>query len=428
MDQTVSRAADDRDAVTGLPDRDLAAGRLGDWLARGEPVHALLVGLKRLDTVMLAYGTTGGDMLLGEVAARIRHFAQDELGGEAIVARGAAGTFLVLAARACSREHWQHFATQLLAILARPVVIAGAQLRLTPRAALLRATAEDSGAEAVLDGLEEALGKLSAQSAQRLIWADGAALRDRGRAAELDADLLHAFERGEIEVLYQPQVACDDGRLLGAEALARWNHPELGRIGASALFAIAERADQQAALATHIAARALSDARAWPALLRLSLNVTPGELADSEFARRLSAMIGSSGFSPERLTLEVTEQVLVSDVALAAQVLAGLHDQGVAVALDDFGAGFCNFRYLRLLPLDYLKLDRSMIEDAAGDVRDRAVLRAIVAMANALDLKVVAEGIESEGQRRLVEDEGCHSWQGFLKAPPLTAVQFAALA
>lgn len=427
MNEAGLLAADERDAITGLPCRAVALARLGEWLACGAPVHALLVGLKRLDTVNLAYGKAGGNVLLVEVASRIRHFAQEELGGEVMVARGEAGTFLVIATEPCSRDHWQLFATQLLAILARPIVVAGAQVRLTPRAALLRATAQDDAAETLLIGLDEVLARLFAKSAYRLAWVDGAAVRGSRRSAALEADLLHALERGEIEVLYQPQVACADGRVLGAEALARWNHSQLGRIGASGLFAIAERADQQVPLTAHIAARALSDAATWPASLRLSLNVTPDDLADPDFARRLAAMIGSSGFPADRLTIEVTEQVLVSDVDQAARVLGPLHDKGVAVALDDFGAGFCNFRYLRLLPLDYLKLDRSMIEGAAGDPRDRAVLRGIVAMATALGLKVIAEGIETDDQRRLVEEEGCHSWQGFLKAPPLEPAAFADL-
>jgi EAL domain-containing protein (putative c-di-GMP-specific phosphodiesterase class I) len=239
--------------------------------------------------------------------------------------------------------------------------------------------------------------------------------------------LLGAIERDEIEVLFQPQFSLPDDRLVGAEALARWNHPELGRIGASALFAIAERTDHIVPLSRHIARKALETACHWPAGLRLSLNVTAADLAFGSYARQLLERLRESGFPPHRLTLEVTEQALIADVSLAAQIMAEFAANGIRMALDDFGAGFCNFRYLKVLPLHYLKLDRSMIEGINRDRRDRAVLRAIVAMAKALDLEVIAEGIESEAQRSRVAAEGCGYYQGFIRAQPMSAAMFAKL-
>ena len=162
--------------------------------------------------------------------------------------------------------------------------------------------------------------------------------------------------------------------------------------------------------------------------LRLSLNVTPNDLAAPDFADGFAALVQESGFPAWRLTLEVTEQVLLADVAHAAATLGALAGQGMRIALDDFGAGFCNFRYLKLLPLHYLKLDRTMIDGVVGAARDLAVLRAIVAMAGALDLKVIAEGVESEAQRVLAASEGCEFYQGFLRAQPMGAAEFEALA
>lgn len=414
------------DALTGLPGRDAARARLGDWLDGGKPVHALLIGLRRFDAVNLAYGSAAGDAALAEVAARLRHFAHGELDGAWIAARGGGGQFLLLATEACSRERWQMLAAQILDALARPIAVGGATLRLSPRGALLRSLGGEE-AESLLDRLGQTLASAMAAPARRLAWADGEAIRAGRSAAQLEADLLHALDRGEIEVVYQPQWSCTDDRLTGAEALARWNHPRLGRIGAGALFAIAERADHVAQLSRHIAQAALAGAQGWPEHLRLSLNVTPNDLARGDFAEDFARLLAASRFPPERLTLEVTEQVLLADVAQAALALERLAAQGTRIALDDFGAGFCNFRYLKLLPLHYLKLDRSMIE-GTDDPRDLAVLRAIVAMAGALDLKVIAEGVESEAQRALVSAEGCAVYQGFLRAKPLGAEAFRALA
>ncbi|MFN3517652.1 MAG: EAL domain-containing protein [Novosphingobium sp.] len=414
------------DALTGLPGREAARARLGDWLDGGKPVHALLIGLRRFDAVNLAYGSAAGDAALAEVAARLRHFAHGELDGAWIAARGGGGQFLLLATEACSRERWQLLAAQILDALARPIAVGGATLRLSPRGALLRSLGGEE-AESLLDRLSQTLASAMAAPARRLAWADGEAIRAGRSAAQLEADLLHAIDRREIEVVYQPQWSCADDSLTGAEALARWNHSRLGRIGAGALFTIAERADHVAQLSHHIAQAALAGAQGWPAHLRLSLNVTPNDLARGDFAEDFARLLAASRFPPERLTLEVTEQVLLADVAQAALALERLSAQGTRIALDDFGAGFCNFRYLKLLPLHYLKLDRSMIE-GTGDPRDLAVLRAIGAMAGALDLAVIAEGVESEAQRALASAEGCAIYQGFLRARPLGAEEFRALA
>ncbi|MEQ1495486.1 MAG: GGDEF domain-containing phosphodiesterase [Novosphingobium sp.] len=414
------------DALTGLPGREAARARLGDWLDRGELMHGLLIGLRRFDTVNLAYGSAAGDSALAEVAARIRYFAQGELDGTWIAARGGGGQFLLLSTESCSRQRWQMVASQILDALARPIAVGGHTLRLSPRGALLRSLGGED-ADSLLDRLGQALATVMAAPGKRLLWADGEATRPGRSAAQLEGDLLHALDKGEIEVVYQPQWSCADDRLTGAEALARWNHPQLGRVGAGALFAIAERADHVVQLSKHIAQEALAQACTWPEPLRLSLNVTPNDLASGSFEADFAAVLDASGFPADRLTLEVTEQVLLADVSQAAMALEALSATGIKMALDDFGAGFCNFRYLKQLPLHFLKLDRSMIE-GADDPRDLAVLRAIVAMAGALDLAVIAEGVESEAQRLLAVNEGFAFYQGFLRAQPMGAVEFLTLA
>lgn len=420
------RAAE-RDPVTGLPGREIVRERLAQWLAKGRQVHAMLIGLRRFDAVNVAYGAATGDYALAEVAQRLKHFAASEIEGTWLVARSGGGQFLLLAAEPCSRERWQVAGAQLLDLVARPIHGSAATLRLSPRAALLRGITGEQ-ADSMLDRLGEALSRVMGQSGRRLAWADGEAIRSGRSAAQLESDLLRALDGDEIEIVFQPQFACADDRLVGGEALARWNHPELGRIGAGALFGIAERADHVEQLSRHIAMLAMRGARHWPMDLRLSLNVTPNDLAASAFAREFAALAAECRFPLWRLTLEVTEQVLLGDIAHAAAALGALSAQGARIALDDFGAGFCNFRYLKLLPLHMLKLDRSMVDGVATEPRDLAVLRAIIAMARALDLAVVAEGIESEAQRVLVAAEGCASYQGFLRAQPMTSADFIALA
>jgi len=244
----------------------------------------------------------------------------------------------------------------------------------------------------------------------------------------LEADLHSALDRGEIEVLFQPQFSSATGAVAGAEALARWRHPTCGEIGARDLFAIAESAALVAPLSRHVVACALQEAARWPDTLTLSLNITPEELADPRFAADFAGIIGRSEIAPHRLMLEITEDILLRNLGQAAEALGVLRKLGFRTALDDFGAGFCNFRYLRELPLDALKLDKIMVEDVPQDPTALAVLRAIVQLGKAVGLALYAEGIESEIQRASVVSEGCDYWQGFLRAQPMKSEGVLALA
>ena len=423
---------DSRDSLTGLSDPAHARATIARWQDdwRGEniacPIHAMLISLGRIDTVNVAFGESAGDGALVEVAQRIRHFASDELESTAwIASRLTGGNFLLLARQPCSRERWQWLAEALADAVAMPIANpeGGASLRLWPRIALMRVT-ESDGPNQVLDRLSEAAARMRGGQGQRIDWATGEAARLGRTFRELEGDLLAAIDNDEIEILFQPQYALGNERIIGAEALARWHHPTVGRIGASTLFQIAERADHVAQLSRHIAKRALAQAVHWPDELRLSLNVTPADLAAESFAMEFARMAERAGFSLERITLEIIEQVLLADLDRVSHVLDQLKVFGIRLALDDFGAGFCNFRYLKVLPIDCIKLDRSMIEGVLEDERDLAVFRAILAMARALELAVVVEGIESEAQRELVAVEGCEYYQGFLRSEPMSTQEF----
>jgi predicted signal transduction protein with EAL and GGDEF domain len=254
------------DALTGLPGRDAARARLADWLERGEPVHGLLIGLRRFDAVNLAYGNAAGDAALAEVAARIRHFAHSELEGAWIAARGGGGQFLLMTTEPCSRERWQMVSAQLLDRLALPITVGGNTLRLSPRGALLRSLGGEEAWIRCSTGWVRRSSTDGRRRANGCCWADGEATRAGRSAAQLESDLLRALDRGEIEVVYQPQWSCADDRLSGAEALARWNHPQAGadrRRGA--VRDCRTGRSHVAQLSRHIAPTALGRcARTWP--------------------------------------------------------------------------------------------------------------------------------------------------------------------
>ena len=160
----------------------------------------------------------------------------------------------------------------------------------------------------------------------------------------------------------------------------------------------------------------------------MSVNVTPQELSDPAYASELTLQMVSVGIAPQRVVLEITEDTLLESLSASARALTAVAATGVRIALDDFGAGFCNFQYLKRLPLHALKLDRSMVQGITRSSRDLAVLRAILKLAEALEMETVAEGIETEGQRQAVIAEGCDAWQGYLWAEPIGAKQMRTLA
>lgn len=423
-------ATGDHDLLTGLASPAQARATLGEWLGRDETrVHALLLVLGRFDSVNLAHGAVAGDFALTEVARRISHFAQDEFeGGQWFAARLDGGKFLLATREPASRERWQFLAEALADGIAQP--LAGTAVgvpQLWPHIALIRALSGDDPAS-VLGRLGDAQIGLKGEPGRRIVWID----RDDAPAgldgAQVEAELRRALEHDAVSLHFQPQFRLSDDALIGAEALVRWEQPLLGSVGGEALLRIAARADLTTQLTRRVVGASLKAVLAWPAGLKCSINVTAADLAVARFPQEMLDMVGDLAVDPARLTLEITEQALLGDMDLAARSLGRLRDAGMAIALDDFGAGFCNFGYLKYLPLDIIKLDRLMLDGVRENPRDRAVLRAVVAMARALDLDVLAEGVEDEAQRQIALEEGCTAYQGFLRARPMTQAEFLALA
>jgi EAL domain-containing protein (putative c-di-GMP-specific phosphodiesterase class I) len=379
----------------------------------GEPGSIIIIGLRRLDLLNAAHGRRVGDLVVQSAARQLAALA-----GQEAVTRLGGGRFLVTVAGG------EHAAlalaggiTEALAQPLTPGVLVGARVGVAGQAS-------GESAATVLARAGEALA---------IAEAGAPVLAERGQGASLDAlavDLHHAIARGEIEIMFQPQVSVADGRVIGAEALARWQHSTLGVLGADALFAAAARADLGLPLSEHIQLLALRQATHWPASLsslRLSINITAGDVMRTGFASALAARVAASGFAADRLTVELTETGPLASPAQAAAALADLRRTRCRVAIDDFGAGFSSLAYVRALPLDYLKLDKALLEGAVPGSRAAALVTATVAMARAMELGTIAEGVETVEQLAVLADAGCEAYQGYLCAPPLNSAGLAAL-
>ena len=397
--------------------RDAARRWIADRIRGGRPVTVVLVSLSRLDIVNAAHGRPAVDTLIEDAVGRAEMIAHATLESPSCVLR-LGGADLLLAVEADTVEIGTLTAA-LDAALARPFAVAGALAVLGCRfgVASHRAgdpTDPDDGA-AVL--IRRASGALVAAKAS-----DGAMLQvaSADQRISLDAlaiDLHHAIELDEIAICFQPQVEIATGRITGVEALARWNHRRLGALGADALFAAAERADLGIVLSDHIQRLVLTQAVAWPAALatlRVSLNLTAADIARPGFAALFLARVDASGFPRGRLTVEITETGLIADLATASILLAELRGAGCRVAIDDFGTGYSSLAYLKTLPLDYVKIDKALVHDIGGSQRDRVVVAGAITMARSLGLSVIAEGVETAEQLKLLAACGTSLYQGFL--------------
>lgn len=426
----------DRDFMTGLASRQGALGWIGGALGRGERVIVFLIGLGGFDKVNTGYGRMVGDAMLSRVAMRLSAKTEAVGGEHPLVARIAGAEFVVgmrvpgdLEDKALL-DRAGLIAPQLLGDIDRPFNAGDHIIRLTARSGIAVSGQGDS-AEAILRRASSALAdarRAGAQGGVRVRVADGHSVALHHE--RIDTDLRLALDRGEIQILFQPQYAMADDRITGVEALARWQHPVHGEIGAGALFAIAERSDFLVPLSDHIQDSALAQAAAWPeslSHLRVAINVTAADIAQPEFVERMLQQVAGSGIDRHRITLEITESGLIENLGGAARLLTQLRSAGLTVAIDDFGTGYSSLAYLKSLPLDYLKIDSTIARDIAGSQRDRIIVRAIIDMARSLDLGVVAEGVETEQQLALLARAGVDVYQGFLRSRALDSAALVAL-
>jgi diguanylate cyclase (GGDEF)-like protein len=425
--EPIEAGGEGRDPLTGLRDGRSARAWMAGRLEKGEALVVLLIAVSRYDAINAAFGRATGDAVLQAVARRIERQAGADARPK-LVARMAGAEFAVLLAAPASLGDGRFLAGALIEAIGRPFASGDHVITIASRAGVAAAEPGDDPAR-LLRRASAALAEAGGEGAPVHVLEQGAESAT-ARGDRLEVDLRRALDQDEIEIRFQPQVAVTDGSIVGVEALARWNHPQYGELGAATLFGVAEGSDYLAQLSDHVQRRAIAEAAAWPASLghlRLSVNITAADIVRPGFAAQFVSLVRDSGFAPERLTVEVTESGLIEDLSAAAGLLAELRGGGLRVAIDDFGTGYSSLAYLKALPLDYLKIDKRLCQDIAGSTRDRIVVRSVIDMARSLGLDVIAEGVETEAQLSLLAEEGCTLYQGFLCAPPLSSAELAAL-
>jgi len=438
QDITAQREAETRiqelasqDEITGLPNRASlldqmdAAMHAARWEARG--VAVLAIDVPRIAEINGRMGFGAGDSLAMAVAARLRQGCTD---GEAVARLGDTEFALLLEIGGDDTPEAVLGRAQVVMLALQAPVRLGAT-DVFPSVVIGIATFPRDGDSpaALLEAAQTARLDVTGTSGLALFRPE-ATLRAL-RAMQVESALREALERQEFELHYHPQVDLGDGRIRGAEALLRWTSAELGPVSPTEFIPLAERAGLIGAIGEWVLRHTCEQLAAWRHAglppVRIAVNLSPAQLQRPDLARHLQATLAETGADPSCLGIELTESMLMGDVEHAAAVLRAVKALGIEIALDDFGTGSSSLNILSRLPIDVVKVHRSLVHDVTAATQQVSVTRAIINMAHGLQMKVLAAGVENEGQLRLLVANACDQMQGFWFSAPLAADDFAAL-
>jgi diguanylate cyclase (GGDEF)-like protein len=400
------------DNLTGLPNRRRLEAELTGVLKEttDERKRAFMIlDLNRFKPVNDVYGHLAGDEVLVEFARRL----SETVASAGLVARLGGDEFAVLTEPITRSEDAARLARRILTSLDEPVRVDSAELVLGVGIGIAVAPDDGTTASDLLRRADVALYRAKEERTSTFHFFEVEMERKVRRRSRLEADMRAALRTGSIHPHYQAIVRLGDGKIIGFEALARWDHPEFGRIEPAEFVAIAEDSGLISQLSSYLLTRACTDAAAWPESLILSFNISPAEIDDPVLVLRILKTLGKAGLDPHRLEIELTEHALVRDYAIASTALNALRAAGIRIALDDFGSGNSSLNHLRELHFDRLKIDRSFIAQINHSEEAAAMVRAILRLAQALNLTTTAEGIETPDQVGPLLADGCTEAQGY---------------
>ncbi|MCJ2039091.1 EAL domain-containing protein [Methylobacterium sp. J-059] len=426
------RAVEDRlfrlahlDPLTELPNRAVLRGRIEAAISGGRSAAVLMIDLDGFKEVNDAHGHGVGDSVLQTAARRLRA----SVGPDGVTARFGGDEFAVVLPGVGDPFVAVSTAEAAIAALSQPYHVEGSILRLGASAGVVLSPAHGALEEDLLICADAALyrAKADGRGRCRLFTPEMREAAQRHRACR--EGLHRAVERGEFVLHYQPQVRLSDGALTGAEALIRWQHPELGLLAPAAFLAVLDEGPDAARVGDWVLRTACAQARAWrdgglPSF-QIGVNLCAAQFRRGDLVERVGSVLAETGLAAGALELEITETIILRhDPGVVAALLA-LRAMGVGIAFDDYGTGYASLSLLKRFPLSRLKIDRSFVSGLCEDQQDAAVVRAVIELSRSFGLEVIAEGIETDEQRRRLLAKGCQEAQGYLFGRPMAADAFA---
>jgi diguanylate cyclase (GGDEF)-like protein/PAS domain S-box-containing protein len=441
QDITEQRRAQERirflaqyDSLTGLANRGRFMEQLDKSmrLARreGHPMALLYLDLDQFKRINDTLGHTTGDELLQGVAQTLFDEVRstDVIGRplgdvDSEISRLGGDEFAILLTAMSARDDAGLVATRILEALPTPITVDRHSISTTASIGIAIYPEDGDDVDTLVKHADRAMYHAKERGRNNFQFFHESMNAGAMRRLTLESQLHRALEAGETRLVYQPRIDAASGAVIGAEALMRWNHPELGAVSPKEFIPIAEETGLICELGQWALEQACERCVAWGetglAGLDVSVNVSTRQFGPQNLIARVTDALRNSGLDPSRLELEITESVLLLDDEATARVLRDLRAMGIRIALDDFGTGYSSLSYLARFPLDTLKLDRSLVRDLTSSPSARGIATAVISMAHALDLRVVAEGVDEQEQARFLTANGCDEIQGFLIAGPM---------
>ena len=413
------------DRLTGLPGLTAFEGTLHQAARRADAesrLLALLVNLDDLQSLNMCSGRVTGGHVLQQSAKRLRALVKPFM-----AARLTGGEFLLLMTDDPLPRDASALAQKIQASIGMPFPLERGEVSLSCSIGIVMYPQHGALSTMIAHAQAAMLAARAAGGAGHAFF-EQRMMQGHRDQQELLRDLRRALEAKQLELFYQPKIHAPSGQITGAEALLRWNHPTRGMVSPEIFIPMAERSGLILPIGSWVIGEACRQARQWRDLglrMKVAINLSVVQLRQADLAVEIAGALKTHQINPDLLTCEITESTVMEDVPTTLRVLGDLDRLGVHISIDDFGTGHSSLAYLRMLPADELKIDRSFVMDLETSEEARKVALAVVNLAKALDLKVVAEGVETEAQNRILREMGCDQLQGYLFAKPMSSKAIA---
>ena len=416
------------DQLTGLPNRILFQDHLTQALAEARQYETrlavLFIDLDRFKYINDTLGHKVGDLLLLQVVERLRSCLRDD---EALYRLGG-DEFIIVEEHTPDKRQAIDLAENILSLVDKPYMIEGHELFISASIGISWYPEDGEDMETLFKNADMAMYRAKEQGRNNYQVFDVRMNDYAFERLQLEKDLRKALEREEFLVYYQPQIHISTGRIIGMEALVRWQHPQRGMVSPGQFIPLAEETKLIIPIGEWVLRTACAQNKAWQDAgfphVRVSVNLSAHQFLEPNLAQMVKQVLEETGLAPEFLDLEITESITMNNIDRAIATMHELASLGIQISIDDFGTGYSSLSYLKKFPIHTLKIDQSFVRDIPNDSDDGAIATAIIAMAHSLNLNVIAEGVETADQLEFLGRRGCDEMQGYLVSRPVPAIEF----